>query len=99
MMSIVSSGVGIELDADDLGISGIMDAQIGGEPGTTDPGDIMARMKENQAKKVNEKVEALSPVLDEKQLEQYRQHLESKSSGFLGGAMFYNAAKKEAEAE
>ena len=85
MMSIVTSGMGIELDADDLGVSGIVDAQFSGEAGTTEPGDIMARMKESQAKKVDEKIEALRPVLDEKQLEQYRNHLESNSSGLLGG--------------
>ena len=87
MMSVVTSGMGIELDVDDLGLSGIADAQIGGEPRSTDPGDIMARMKENQARKLDEKVEALRPVLDEKQLEQYRQHLESKSSGLFGGVL------------
>jgi len=87
MMSLVTSGMGIELDAEDLGVSGLVDVQLDGETNSTDPGDLMARMKESQARKVDEKVEALRPVLDEKQLEQYRNHLESKSSGLFGGFM------------
>lgn len=87
MMSVMTSGMGIELDADDLGLSGIMDAQFEGDADSTNPGDIMARMKEAQAKKIDEKVNALSSVLDEQQQEQYRKHLESKNSGIFGGFM------------
>jgi Spy/CpxP family protein refolding chaperone len=84
MMSIVSSSVGVEIDADALDLSGIADAQFNTENGTTDPNDMMARMKESQAKRINDKVEALRPILDEKQLKQYRAHLESNSSGYIG---------------
>ena len=47
----------------------------------------MAKMKESQAKRVAEKVEALRPVLNETQLEAYRKNLESKSGGILGGML------------
>ena len=48
------------------------------------PRDIMARMKERQQERINEKVEALRPILDDSQLHQYRSSLESKSGGIIG---------------
>ena len=87
MVTMMTSGMGIEIDTDDLGFSGLMDGQLNGAEGATEPGDIMAKMKEAQAQKIEEKVEALKPVLDDKQLEQYRKHLETKTSGLFGGIM------------
>jgi len=52
-----------------------------------DPQAMMAKMKENQAKQIDDKVKALSPVLNDSQLEQYRKDLELKSGGIFGGFM------------
>ncbi len=42
-------------------------------------------MKESSQKQIDEKVEALEPVLDKDQLTRYRESLESKNGGILGG--------------
>ncbi|MFT6382604.1 MAG: hypothetical protein ACJAXZ_004106 [Akkermansiaceae bacterium] len=103
MLSMITSGLGIELDidAEDLGITG---AVIGGDEGedpsgeqARDPRKMMERMRENQQKKVDEKVEALRPVLDDNQLEQYRKSLEIKQGGILGS--FLGGFGKGAEEE
>jgi hypothetical protein len=89
--SIIGEGIGIELNSNDLGI----DFAAGGETGeeakdgkSPNPQDFMARMKENRQKNIDQKVEALRPVLDDTQLEQYRKDLEFKSQGILGGMSF-----------
>ncbi len=88
MVSAMTEGMGIELDMEDLGISGALEMENAGNSSERpNPADIMAKMKESQAKRVAEKVEALRPVLNETQLEAYRKNLESKSGGILGGML------------
>ena len=94
-------GLDLDIDAEDLGITG---AVIGGTEGedasgeqARNPQKMMERMRENQQKKVDEKVEALRPVLDDNQLEQYRKSLEIKQGGILGS--FLGGFGKEAEEE
>jgi hypothetical protein len=87
MMSVMTEGLGIELDIDSLGIGGIIEEQIEGGNENTDQNDIMKRMKESSQKRIDEKVKALEPVLDEDQLTRYRESLESKNGGMLGGIL------------
>ena len=86
MVSVMTDGMGIDLDLEDLGISGAFDMNdvtaSGEQPNQA---DIMSKMKESRAKRVEEKVEALRPILNETQLETYRKNLESQSGGILGG--------------
>ena len=44
-------------------------------------------MQERNQRRIDQQVERLSPALNEEQTSQYREHLESKSEGFLGGAI------------
>jgi len=47
----------------------------------------MKAVRESQQKRIDDKVERLEPVLDEQQLNQYRSHLDAKSTGLFGGMM------------
>ncbi|MGJ8697852.1 MAG: hypothetical protein ACSHYF_16155 [Verrucomicrobiaceae bacterium] len=95
MMSLIGDGFGVEMDFDDLGLGDIMAQQMeGNEP----EGDPAAIMKAAMDKRIDEKVTALTPVLDQDQLAQYRQHLESKNAGMFGG-MLFNSATIEASPE
>lgn len=91
IFTAVTEGFGIELDAADIGIDfGAIGAEAyedakNGE--TPDQGDIMARLKESQQKQIDKKVEALRPVLDDAQLEQYRKSLEIQQGGIFGGIL------------
>ena len=86
MLSLMTDGMGIDLDFEDLGLSGALEMEESVASGERpDPAEVMARMKESRMQRVNEKVEALRPVLNETQLEAYRKNLESKSEGMLGG--------------
>ncbi len=85
MMSMITEGFGIELDIEGLGLGSIIEEQIKGGNENVDQNDIMARMKESSQKQIDEKVEALEPVLDKDQLTRYRESLESKNGGILGG--------------
>lgn len=91
MVSMITDGLGIELDSDALGFTAglIPSAEdiANGDFEQADPKEMMARMKENQAKQIDDKVEALRPVLNDTQLEQYRKDLELKSGGLFGGFM------------
>lgn len=88
VISMMTSGLGIDIDVDDLGIAGAFSmenarpAEDGSRP---DPAAMMAKANASMAKRVDEKVEALRPVLNETQLDAYRKNLESKSSGLFGG--------------
>ncbi|MDA7517800.1 hypothetical protein N9910_00230 [bacterium] len=85
VFSVISDGLGLDINVDDLGISGMIEEQIYGGLDPQDPGAFMDKMKENQQKRIDEKVEALEPILDNDQLERYRENLESKQGGILGG--------------
>jgi len=47
-----------------------------------DQASVIAKMKEDRARKIDTKVERMAPVLNESQLDQYRNHLESKGGIF-----------------
>jgi len=89
MLSMITEGMGIELDADALGIAATMipsaDDIANGEIEQPNPQEMMAKAKENMDQKIDDKVEALRPVLNETQLEQDRKDLELKSGGLFGG--------------
>lgn len=88
--SIFTDGMGIEMDPYDLGIQ---DAMTEAFKGSGKPGEAPDRkaMAENLRKviddRISAKVDQLRPVLNEKQLEQYRTELKNKGSGFLGNAL------------
>ena len=85
MMSAVTEGMGIDFNVEELGVGGavISATTVQGSTDQLSPVETMAKIKEGMAKRVDEKVEALRPVLTESQLEQYRAKLES--GGMLGG--------------
>lgn len=89
MIAALTDGMGIELDPDDLGIpEGLITGSIidgAGEGGATNPQEFMEKMKQSREEGITRKVEALRPVLNDKQLEQYRNDLQRKSGGLLGG--------------
>jgi hypothetical protein len=88
--SIFTEGMGIEMDPYDLGIQ---DAMTEAFKGVGKPGETPDRkaMAENLRKviddRISAKVDQLRPVLNEKQLEQYRSELKNKGTGFLGNAL------------
>ncbi len=91
MFSMITDGLGIEIDGDAIGLAANLipnaEDMENGDVERPDPQAMMAKMKENQAKQIDDKVKALSPVLNDSQLEQYRKDLELKSGGIFGGFM------------
>lgn len=86
-ISAITSGLGVDIDPDDLGLGFSVGAEMyqSAREGEQDkPQDMSALIKERQQKVIDEKVQALSPVLNDSQLEQYRSSLELKSSGLFG---------------
>lgn len=84
--SLFTAGMGIDLDPYDLGLQEAMTSGMM-EGSGTDEKSIMANLRKVVDERINAKVELLRPVLNEKQLEQYRNELKTKGTGFLGGAM------------
>jgi len=84
-MTMVMNGHGIDIDVDDLGLGGIIGSATAldsnGDPGPRSREDIMKSMREQNQKRINDQVGRLAPALTPEQAEQYRKHLESKSSG------------------
>ena len=99
ILSMVTDGLGIELDIDagDLGVAGTVIPDSNGDEAPRNPQDMMKRMQENRQKKIDQKVEALRPVLDDNQLEQYRKSLEIKNNGIRGGFPGGFGAEKEGQ--
>jgi hypothetical protein len=95
-----TEGMGIEIDTDSLGISEAMQIQMEtaeeGQP--QNPNAWMKAVRDSQQQRIDERVERLSPVLDEQQLGQYRSHLEAKSTGLFGG-MLMDVEEGEVEVE
>lgn len=81
---------GVDIDPYGLGIQEAMseafanpeDMEAGKEPV-----DFKNRMQAVIDERINEKIEKLRPVLNEKQLEQYRAELKNKGAGMFGGAL------------
>ena len=90
IISMVTEGFGIELDADALGVATAFvpdtDDIVNGEV-ETNPQAMMAKAQENMNKRIDDKVEAMRPVLNDNQLDQYRKDLELKSGGLFGGIL------------
>jgi hypothetical protein len=83
-------GMGIDLDPYDLGIQDAM-KEAALNTGTSGDGTDGNQMAENFRAAIDQRIEAkvdqMRPVLNDKQLEQYRTELKNKGSGILGGAM------------
>ena len=92
-MAMIMDGHGIDIDVDDIAIGGIGTAieesiDPEGGPGPANREDVMARMREQGQKRIDEQVERLAPALTPEQTEQYRKHLESRNSGMFQNMIF-----------
>jgi hypothetical protein len=89
LVSSFTEGMGINIDPGDLGIASIVQVQIdnaaNGEQPSKNPAELMQVVQENRQREIDQKVERLAPVLDDRQEESYRNHLESQGAGLLGG--------------
>jgi hypothetical protein len=88
--AMFTEGMGIEMDPYGLGLQQAMTDAIterakSGE--ATDTKATTQTMREIIDTRINEKVEQLRPVLNEKQLEQYRSELKTKGLGVFGTAL------------
>jgi len=87
---MMTEGMGIELDPYDLGLEKIMADSMGANAsklhtGSADEKKTAAQsMREAFNQQIDAKVERLKPVLNEKQLEQYRTELSTKGLGVYG---------------
>jgi hypothetical protein len=87
---LLTDGMGIELDPYDLGLQKVMSDSMGMDGGklnsaTPEGKKEMARnLRESIDQRVEQKVELLRPVLNEKQLGQYRDELKTKGLGVYG---------------
>lgn len=81
--SWITDGMGIDLDPYDLGLQEAMTSGFSGSA-ATDGESFKERLRKIVDDRINAKVEQLRPVLNEKQLEQYRNELKTKGTGFLG---------------
>ena len=96
--SIFTDGMGVEIDPYDLGIQDAMSEafkNMGDGDGTMDQKAMAARLREVMDRRIEAKIEKLRPVLNDKQLEQYRTELKNKGSGFLGNAMIGLGAEED----
>lgn len=82
MMSMFSEGMGIQID-DELGMSDIIQEQMENHVDGPPSADIKKTIQETIRKRTDERVEALRPVLNDQQLQQYRAHLETKAAGMM----------------
>jgi hypothetical protein len=87
--SFFTEGMGMDMDPYDLGLQSAMTEMMGDDPAALakSGGDQKKRagqLREAFDKKIEAKVEALRPVLNEKQLEQYRTELKTKGLGMYG---------------
>lgn len=88
--ALFTEGMGIEMDPYDLGLQSAMSEAMEDmvKPGAnTDQKQIARSMREIIDKRINDKVEKLRPVLNEKQLDQYRAELKAKGAGIYGTAL------------
>jgi hypothetical protein len=84
---------GVDIDPYGLGIQEAMQEAFANPEdmeGGKEPADFKNRMQAVIDERINEKIEKLRPVLNEKQLEQYRAELKNKGAGMFGGAFLGN---------
>lgn len=88
--SLFADGMGFEMDPYDLGIQEAMQesfADMGKSGAAMDQKAIGENMRRIIDERIEQKVEKLRPVLNDKQLEQYRSELKNKGGGMFGGAV------------
>lgn len=78
---------GVDIDPYGLGIQEAMQESFKPEEMAKNPEGWRTSMQGIIDKCINEKVEKLRPVLNDKQLEQYRAELKNKGVGMFGGAL------------
>ncbi len=90
LVSMITEGFGIELDSDTLGIATAMipstDDIVSGEI-EQDPRAMMAQAQAKMDARIDAKVEAMRPVLNDNQIDQYRKDLKLKSGGVFVGLL------------
>lgn len=82
-----TENMGIEMDPYDLGLTQVLGEVMGGSMNGGIPGDqkeMAKNLRETFDKRIDEKVEKLRPVLNDKQLDAYRGELKSKGLGIYG---------------
>jgi hypothetical protein len=90
IVSMITEGFGIELDSDALGVATAIIPSadvIAGGGVEQDPQAMMNKAQETMNQRIDDKVEAMRPVLNDNQLDQYRKDLELKSGGIFGGLL------------
>jgi hypothetical protein len=91
MAKMFTDGMGIEIDPYDLGLQQAMTDSITdmGKEGEAshDQPQMAQKMRELIDKRIEEKINQLRPVLNDKQLARYREELKSKGMGIYGTAI------------
>jgi Spy/CpxP family protein refolding chaperone len=84
MMNVFSESMGVQID-DELGIQDLMQEHMENfqSRGDSDMSDYRSTLREAIKQRTEAKLEALRPHLTETQVEQYRQHLETKAAGAM----------------
>ena len=82
MMGMFTEGMGIQID-DEIGIQDILQEQMESHVDGPPAAGMMKTIEETIKKRTDERVEALRPVLNDQQLQQYRAHLETKAAGMM----------------
>jgi hypothetical protein len=94
-----TDGMGIEMDPYDLGLSEAMTESMGagGQAGAVpmDHKQMAKNLREVLDQRVEAKVEQLRPVLNEKQLEQYRNELKTKGLGIYSSFLIDSESSAE----
>ncbi|BDS06432.1 hypothetical protein NT6N_14720 [Oceaniferula spumae] len=72
------SSYGMEMDLGDMDMGSVISLASPDNGGNIDQATVIQQMKENRQKQIDEKVQRLSPVLNETQQAQYRKSLENK---------------------
>ena len=88
--AMFTEGMGFDMDPYDLGLQQAMTesmTELTQSGGKMDSKVAAKGMREIIDKRIDEKVEQLRPVLNEKQLEQYRSELKTKGLGVFGTAL------------
>lgn len=86
-ISTFTDGLGIDIDTSAMGLDSILESARSGEAITQDPQELMKLMQANAQMRIDQQVEALTPVLDEDQLSEYRTTLESRNQNPFGSIM------------
>jgi hypothetical protein len=83
-MGMLSGQIGVEIDVGDDGMGDMMEFGMMAEGGGEDfnPQEMMRQMQERRAARNAEKLARMEPILDDQQLERYREHLQAPSGLF-----------------